>query len=214
MTEAVIFDLDGIVVDTVPVHFKAWKKMFARYGVRFTFEDYKEKVDGIPRIEGARAILRDLDDREIQAAAEEKQSYFREILDRGEIPVYESTIGLIRQLNSKKVPVGVISSSKNCAYILKKIKIFDLLDTVVDGTRELRGKPDPEIFLTASDELRSSPSGCAVFEDAVLGVMAAKKAGMKVIGIDRYGDPERLSEADIVLSDVSEIKIDDLMKIA
>ena len=60
MFKGAIFDLDGVIVNTVPIHFKAWKKMFSEYGINFTFDDYKTKVDGIPRYDGARAILKDL----------------------------------------------------------------------------------------------------------------------------------------------------------
>ncbi|MGM0568901.1 MAG: beta-phosphoglucomutase family hydrolase, partial [Elusimicrobiota bacterium] len=172
MTKGVIFDLDGVIVDTVPIHFKAWKKMFEEYGNDFTFEDYKKKVDGIPRINGAKAILKDLDEKEIEKAAQKKQEYFRTELDKSDIPVYESTLKLIRNLKKENIPVAVISSSKNCTYILKKIGIYEMLDSVVDGNRKLKGKPDPEIFLTAAKELKVDPKKCVVFEDAELGVEA------------------------------------------
>ncbi len=213
MAEAVIFDLDGIVVDTVPIHFKAWKKMFNEYGKYFTFEHYKEKVDGIPRIDGAAAILKELDKKELKEAAQKKQEYFREFLDRNSIPVYESTVGLIKQLKKSGIPRAVISSSKNCTYILKKINIDKFLDAVVDGNRGLKGKPDPEIFLTAARELKISPEKCLVFEDALLGVEAAKNAKMHCVGVDRYGDPERLKDADRVIEDLSQISLEEIKKI-
>jgi beta-phosphoglucomutase len=108
MAKAVIFDLDGIVVDTVPLHFKAWQKMFNEYGKDFTFEDYKNKVDGIPRMDGARAVLGDLDEKGLRKAAEKIQIYFREELDSEKIPVYESTAALIRELAKEKIPTAVI----------------------------------------------------------------------------------------------------------
>ena len=72
-----IFDLDGVIVNTVPLHFKAWRKTFTAYGKQFTFHDYKAKVDGIPRIDGARAILTDLSNKDLDKVASKKQSYFR-----------------------------------------------------------------------------------------------------------------------------------------
>ncbi len=205
MTEGAIFDLDGIVVDTVPLHFAAWKKMFSEYGKSFTFEDYKKKVDGIPRMDGARAVLTELDDKELEKAAGLKQKYFRSELDRGKIPVYDSTIKLIKDLKDTGLSLAVISSSKNCTHILKNIGIYDILDTVVGGSRELKGKPDPEIFLTAAKELKASPEKCVVFEDASLGVASAKNAGMYVIGVDRYSNPARLEAADRIVSDAGQI---------
>ncbi|NLB34884.1 MAG: beta-phosphoglucomutase family hydrolase [Elusimicrobia bacterium] len=207
MSKAVIFDLDGIVVDTVPIHFKAWQKMFKEYGQEFSFEDYKKKVDGIPRIDGAKAILTDINDEEIALASQKKQDYFREELDSGEIPIYETTLELIQKLKKENFPLAVISSSKNCTYILKKINLFNVMDTVVDGNRNLKGKPNPEIFLTAAKEIGVPPSDCLVFEDALLGVQAAIAAGMSCVGVDRYDDPKRLKEADLVISDLDKISI-------
>ncbi|MBN2407104.1 MAG: beta-phosphoglucomutase family hydrolase [Elusimicrobia bacterium] len=213
MTGAVIFDLDGIVVDTVPIHFKAWKRMFGEYGKEFTFKDYKEKVDGIPRIDGARAILTGLSDREIEEASLRKQGYFREYLDSMDIPVYESTVSLIRELNGKGIPRVVISSSKNCVHILKKTGVFGMLDAVIDGTMITRGKPDPQIFLMAAERLSVSPGTCVVFEDAVLGVRAAKRAAMYCVGVDRYDSPSRLAEADTVVKDISELSFDSIVNL-
>jgi len=213
MIDAVIFDLDGVVVNTVPIHFKSWKKMFSDYGKNFTFDDYKHKVDGIPRINGAKAILTDLSDEEIRKAADKKQDYFRETLDSEEIPVYRTTISLIKTLKENHIPRAVISSSKNCTYILKKIGIFDFLTTVIDGNRNLKGKPDPEIFLTAAYELNANPEKCVVFEDAVLGIKSAKNAGMVTIGIDRYGNPRRLSEADMIVTDAGEVPFEKLINL-
>lgn len=207
MAEAVIFDLDGIIVNTVPIHFAAWKKMFNEYGRDFSFEDYKNKVDGIPRMDGVRAVLDDLSEEELKAAADKKQDYFRRELDSGKIPIYDSTIKLIKKLKEEKIPAAAISSSKNCTYILKKIGIYGLMDTVVDGSRQLKGKPDPEIFLTAASELEIPPQKCLVFEDALLGVQSARRAGMRCVGVDRYGHPERLEEADIIVRDISGINL-------
>lgn len=208
--EAAIFDLDGVVVNTVPLHFEAWKRMFNEYGHDFTFDDYKQKVDGIPRYDGARAILTELSDEEIKAAGEKKQEYFRELLDAADIPRYDTTIELIDNLLTAGIKVAVISSSKNCPHILKKIGIYDRLNAVISGKDITKGKPDPQIFLMAAEKLGATPENCVVFEDAVLGVEAAKNGNMKCIGIDRYESPERLSKADVVVRDAGEVSVDKL----
>ncbi len=210
--EAAIFDLDGVVVNTVPIHFKAWKRMFNEYGHEFTFDDYKLKVDGIPRYDGARAILTELSEEEIREAGNKKQGYFRELLDAEEIPRYETTINLIDQLQEAGIKVAVISSSKNCPLILQRINLFDRLDTVISGQDITKGKPDPQIFLMAAERLRAMPRQCVVFEDAVLGVEAAKRGEMKCVGIDRYDNPKRLAKADIVVKDAGEVTVSTLKK--
>ncbi|MBL7130140.1 MAG: beta-phosphoglucomutase family hydrolase [Candidatus Omnitrophica bacterium] len=203
--KAAIFDLDGVIVDTVPIHFKAWKEMFAEYGKEFTFEDYKQKVDGIPRIDGGRAILTDLSDEDIKKACDKKQGYFLEFIEKDEIPTHESTLRLIKELKSHSIKIANISSSRNCKRILKRINLIDELDAIVDGTEITKGKPDPQVFLMAAERLSAKPEDCIVFEDAVLGVEAAKRAKMLCVGIDRYNEPDRLKKADIVVSDLKEL---------
>lgn len=213
--KAAIFDLDGVIVDTVPIHFRAWKKMFLEYGKDFTFDDYKRKVDGIPRIDGAKAILTDFSDEEIKKACDKKQEYFLEFIKKVKISVYKSTLGLIKELKANYIKVANISSSKNCKLILERIGVIDLMDVIVDGNDITKGKPDPQIFLMAAERLSVEPEVCLVFEDAVLGVEAAKRANMLCVGIDRYNEPKRLKKADIIVTDLSEVdynKLEGLFK--
>ncbi len=105
--EAAIFDLDGVIVSTVSLHFKAWKKMFSEYGKEFTFEDYKKKVDGIPRVDGARAILTDVTDEELKKACDKKQVYFLELLKSEGIDTYDSTIKLMGQLKDRGIKIAI-----------------------------------------------------------------------------------------------------------
>ncbi len=203
-----IFDLDGVIVDTVPLHFKAWQKMFSEYGKKFTFEDYKEKVDGIPRINGAKAILSELSEKELETAALKKQEYFLKFLEEEGVKVYQSTLSLIKELKKKGIKIAVVSSSKNCRNILKKAGIEHLFEVIITGLDIKKGKPDPEIFLLACQKLKLEPSECIVFEDAILGVESAKNANMKCVGIDRYNNPERLKKADLIVTDLKEVNFE------
>ena len=200
-----IFDLDGVIVNTVPLHFKAWKRMFEEYGKTFTFQDYKEKVDGIPRMDGARAILTDLDEAELDKAATRKQGYYLEQVDKGEVDIYESTVKLVKELKEKSIKVAAASSSRNCRYILEKARLIDLFDAVIGGGDFKVGKPAPDIFLLAASKINLPPAECIVFEDAKLGVEAAKNGKMLCIGIAREGHRELLEKADIIVEDLREI---------
>jgi len=208
-----IFDLDGVIVDTVPLHFKAWKKMFSEYGKNFTFEDYKNKVDGIPRLDGARAILTDLKKDELEKAAARKQGYYLELVDKGDIEVYNSTVDLINELKAKSIKVAAASSSRNCRYILEKVDLIELFDAVVSGGDFKKGKPDPEIFLLAGSKIGTLPPESVVFEDAKLGVEAAKNGKMCCIGIARRGDKDILKKADIIVEDLKEINYEKIRKL-
>lgn len=208
-----IFDLDGVIVSTVSLHFNAWKKMFGEYGKKFDFEDYKEKVDGIPRMSGARAILADLSDEELEKAATKKQVYFLELLEKEGVEVYDSTMDLIKQLRQNNIKVAVISSSKNCLPILKKVGIDNLFEVIITGHDVKKGKPDPQVFLLAAQKIGLEPQDCIVFEDAVLGVEAAKRGNFSCVGVDRYRNPLRLAKADLVVNDLSEVNLEKLEEI-
>ena len=207
---AAIFDMDGVVVETVQMHFQAWKRMFEERGKSFTFDQYKAKVDGIPRIDGARAILGDLPPVELNRACDLKQGYFLELLEKEKVPAYEGTVALIRAIRGAGHKAALISSSKNLPRITASAGVADIWDVIVNGSEITRGKPDPQIFLMAADRLGFLSRDCVVFEDAVQGVVAAKRAGSKCVGIDRYDDPKRLSKADIVVADLSEISLERL----
>jgi len=208
-----IFDMDGVLVNTVPLHFKAWKRMFEEYGKAFSFEDYEAKVDGIPRLDGARAILSELSGEELRKAASKKQKFFLELLESEGVDVYDGTVNLINKIKKMGIKVAAISSSKNCTYILKSAQIDTLFDVIITGNDIKNGKPDPEIFLLASERMNLSPKECVVFEDAVLGVQAAKAGGFKCVGIDRYNAPGRLKKADLVVSDLSQLEIEKIKKL-
>lgn len=208
--KGVIFDMDGVVVNTVPLHFKAWKKMFSEYHKKFTFKDYKQKVDGIPRSSGARAILSDLPKKELEMAASKKQKYFMEFLKKQGVKIYSDTLGLIINLKKNKIKRAVISSSKNCLYILKKAKLNKFFNVIIPGGDVRRGKPHPDIFLLAARRLGLKTWECIVVEDALLGIVAAKRAKMKTVGVDRYGKQARLKKADWVVHNLKGVTSDKL----
>jgi len=205
-----IFDLDGVIVDTVGLHFNAWKKMFSDYGKEFTFEDYKAKVDGIPRMSGARAILTDVSDEELEKAASKKQEYFLELLESEGVKAHQSTLDLVKELKQNNIKVAAISSSKNCLPILKKVGVDSWFEVILTGHDIVKGKPNPQVFLTACEKLGLVPEDCIVFEDAVLGVEAAKRGNFSCVGVDRYKSPERLSKANLVVGDLSEVSLERL----
>lgn len=205
-----VFDLDGVIVNTVPLHFAAWKKMFSVFGKHFTFEDYKQKVDGIPRLDGAKAILTDMSGDELEKAASKKQKYYLELIEKGEIEVYNSTVSLIKKLKENNIKISAASSSRNCRYVLEKTKLISLFDAIVGGGDFKKGKPDPEIFLLAASKTGVLPDEAVVFEDAKLGVLAAKNGRIRCVGIAREGERDLLKEADIIVNDLAEVDYEKL----
>ncbi|MDD5518353.1 MAG: beta-phosphoglucomutase family hydrolase [Candidatus Omnitrophica bacterium] len=211
--KGVIFDMDGVVVNTVPLHFKAWKKMFSEYGKKFTFKDYELKVDGIPRISGARAVLPELSEERLEKAAAKKQKYLLEFLRKDGIKTYPDAVYLIKNLKKDKIKTAIITSSKNCLYILRKAKIHKLFGVIITGNDIKRGKPYPDIFLLAAKKLGLKARECVVIEDAVLGIVAAKRARIKSVGIDRYSKPARLKQADLIVNNLRKLSLSKLKRL-
>jgi len=210
--KGIISDLDGVIVNTVKQHFRSWRLMFAEYGVNLTFEDYQKKLDGIPRQDGARNILPHFDETQIEAASAKKQAYFLEEIRSG-VQTYPPTVALFEELQQRGIKLAAISSSKNCETILHSVGLYEMFLTVITGNDVSRGKPDPQVFLMAAERLGLSPSECVVFEDANLGVEAAKRGGFRCVGIDRHNSPRLLAKADLIVEDLGEIGFDTLVRI-
>ena len=206
-----IFDLDGVLVNTVPLHFKAWQRMFEEYGHAFSLTEYLKKVDGRPRDDGTRAILTDLDEGEIERAGLKKQEYFQELLEKDPIEIFKSSVALAEELVEAGIKTAVASSSKNTVAILERTGLAGLFVAVITGNDFKKGKPDPEIFLLAARQLGVKPKECVVFEDAKAGVEAARSGGFFGVGIDRHNDPGDLAAADVVVADLSEITLQDII---
>jgi beta-phosphoglucomutase family hydrolase len=227
---AAVFDLDGVVTDTAQIHFQAWKRTFeALLHVTFTYDDdYVPYVDGKPRYDGVASYLQsrgvdlprgdasdDPGENTVCAVGNRKNQLFREIVSAGEIPIFESTIDFVDGLVERDVAVGVASSSRNCRFVLESTGLIDRFPVVVDGTtsRELglRGKPEPDIFLTAARRLGAVPSDSLMVEDAYAGVEAGRRGGFGlVVGVARDGDVAGLRDrgADVVVSDLRELTVE------
>lgn len=206
-----IFDLDGVVVDTAKYHYLAWKKLAEELGFKFTKED-NERLKGVSRMDSLDILLQigNMDTRfskeEKEALAAKKNSWYVDFIskmDKSEIlPGVEDFIIELKR-NNIKICLG--SVSKNAMTILNRIEITKYFDGIIDGNKVSKAKPDPEVFLKGSAEIGIAPEYCTVFEDAVAGVEAAKRAGMHCIGI---GSNKILSNADKVIPDFKNITLD------
>ncbi|MEA2107772.1 MAG: beta-phosphoglucomutase [Bacteroidota bacterium] len=199
--KAIIFDLDGVIVDTAIFHFQAWKKLANSMGFDLT-EAQNEQLKGISRLESLDILLEigkidSISDEEKQQLATRKNEWYREnILKMTPRDILPGVKNFLEELKKAHYKIAIGSSSKNAGTILERIGMKDFFDAVVDGTKITRSKPDPEVFLKGAKELHIPPKQCLVFEDAESGIEAAKNAGMKTIGV---GKPENLPKADKVI---------------
>lgn len=202
--DSVIFDVDGVLLDSVPYHFKAWKKLFEEEGRKFTFDDYLNKVNGIPRMAGIKNILPDKTDEELKSLSDLKQSYLLEMIEAKFPEPLSGVESLLRKLINKKYKLAAASSSKNSPALLEKSGLKPLFKVIVSGYDFKHAKPHPDIFLTAISKLGSKPEASVVVEDATVGIRAAINAGAKTIGVLTSNDEKIASLADLTIKSLGE----------
>ena len=228
--KAVLFDLDGVVTATARLHAAAWKTTLDGYLASVDPElpemsietDYRVHIDGRPRYDGTAAFLEsrgvalpwgDPDDqpgyRTVCALGNLKNEAFNDHLARHGADVYDDAIALLDHLQSMRIALAVVTASANSDAILESAGLRDIFAVRVDGVlaRELglRGKPEPDPFLEGAKRLDVEPFEAVVIEDAVSGVLAAKRGGFGlVIAVDRHESPTKLENAgaDIVTDDL------------
>jgi beta-phosphoglucomutase len=210
--KGIIFDLDGVLVDTVPTHFSAWRRMFQEYGYEFGKREYRRLVDGRPRFEGARAVMSNHTDQEIREAANKKNDYYVEMIEQGEFQVFDAAVTLIQQCQIKGYGLAAASSSANVRTVLEKAGLLDAFSMIVGGDDVENGKPSPDIFLTAAKGLGLAVDKCIVIEDSVFGVQAAKNGGFYCVGLMHEDDGAELQEADEIISSLTELNIERIEK--
>jgi trehalose-phosphatase len=213
---AIILDVDGVITDTRRIHFKAWKKTLENYP--FEEADYQKYVDGKPREDGLRSFLESraiiLSKGKVDELVVKKDLLFKEFLKSDKPEVFPDALKAINRWRQKKVPLAVISSSKNSKLILKEAGLLDSFDVLIDGEEGQRlnipGKPDPAYLNEAARRLGFRPEDCLLVEDAISGITAGKNANlMEVIGITRDGQTPAeelyLAGADSVVHSLLEI---------
>ncbi len=217
--DGVILDLDGVITRTARVHARAWKRMFddflerraERSGEPFEpfsiDEDYRRYVDGKPRYDGVRSFLESrgielpegdpedgVQEKTVCGLGNRKNDLFRGLIAEGGVEVFDDAVRMIRLWRSRGLKTAVVSSSKNCQAVLRGAHLESLFDARVDGRdaeeRELPGKPAPDLFLEAAEELGLAPARAVVVEDAAAGVEAGRAGGFGlVVGVARDADP-------------------------
>jgi beta-phosphoglucomutase family hydrolase len=215
--KACLFDLDGVITQTAVQHARAWKQVFERHGIPFDeVKDYDAYVDGKPREEGVRSLLASRSipatDDLVDGIAADKDRMFLDMIHEEGVQTYPSSVDYIKAARDRGLKVAVVSSSKHTTDVLEAAKLTDLFDAQVDGIvaehEHLKGKPNPDTYLRAAEELNTPAPGAAVYEDALAGVEAGRAGHFGlVVGVDRAGQAEALKQhgADIVVEDLGEL---------
>lgn len=214
MHKGLLFDLDGVIVDTAKYHFIAWKEIAKELGIPFTEKD-NERLKGVSRNRSFEIIL------EIgkQYMPEEEQElyctrkndiYLSYIMAMKQDEILPGVESFLKDVKQKGYRIALGSASKNSALILERLQLTDLFDALIDGTKVSKAKPDPEVFLEGAKALGLQPEECIVFEDAVAGIEAAHAGGMQAVGI---GSKELLPDADMNIPGLECITIEQIEKL-
>jgi beta-phosphoglucomutase len=205
---AVIFDMDGVLVDSYRAHYQSWIELAEADGLRVTEAEFAATFGRT-----SREIVACLwgegrySDAEIAELDQRKEAAYRRIVE-ADFPAMPGAVALLRALRSAgfRLAVGSSGPPENVELVLDRLGTRELFSAIVTGKDVTRGKPDPEVFLIAASRLGVAPANCVVIEDAPAGIAAANAAGMAGVGLTSTGrTPDNLVAADVIVSSLAEI---------
>lgn len=206
MKKAVIFDMDGVLVDNTCIHMEAFEIFGERHGLEvsrekllFTFGKKNAQIFSTMYGEGT------FSDEKLVEMGLEKEEIYRDIFEKRIAPA-NGLVDILKELKSKgaKIAVGSSGSIDNVKFVLNRCGIEEYFDAIAHGDIITKGKPDPEVFLLAANLLGEKPEDCVVIEDAIVGIEAANRAGMAVVAMDTTFPKDMLSGYDMLIHDFTE----------
>ena len=206
--EAVLFDMDGVIADTMQYHYSAWRDILKTMGVTLTEDEFRplfgQRHDNIIRY----ALGNKMTYEEIEALSNKKQALYRERVAKDIRPL-PGAIELIESLKKNHIKTALASSAtpENVDIIMRGLGIGDRFQAYVNGPEVAEGKPSPLIFQLAAKKLGAPPSSCVVIEDAIAGVTAAKDGGMKCVAVTNSHPRAKLKNADLTVDSLVEVNI-------
>lgn len=210
---AIIFDMDGVVIDNYKYHERAWRLFADKYDLKF--DDFKKKVFGGTNKDHLQTLFgKVLSKDELNEFANEKESLYRNLY----APYIKPINGLkefLIALRLNEIPIALATSAplKNVQFVLEKTKLESYFQVIIDATMVEKGKPDPEVFLKAADKLKIPANNCVVIEDSIHGIKAAKRAGMKVVAIATTLSANEIPDADLIINDFDGLDFEQLRKL-
>jgi beta-phosphoglucomutase len=210
---AVIFDMDGTMVDNTPYHLKSWQALFKKYNMgELTAETYYTEISGVPIMDTVKRLFgNDLDLAQLEAIHQEKEEFYKSLYAPYVAPINGLENFLI-ELKDAGIKMAIASSATvgDIDFILDHVPVRDYFDAIIEGNRVSKSKPNPQIFLKAAADLGMQPENCVVFEDSLAGIKAGNAAGMKVVGIATSHKAEKLQPSSLIIADFAELSVQKL----
>lgn len=203
---AVIFDVDGVLIDSYRPHFRSWQQLFAEMDIEFSEETFRSTFGRTNRDIFETLYEGELSDDKVRELGDRKEALYREQI-RQDFPAMAGAAELIDALAAQgwKLAVGSSGPPANIALTLEKLGRLEKIAVQVTADDVQRGKPDPQVFTIAAERLGVPPERCVVVEDAPQGIEAANRAGMTSIGLTGTVDRPRLAAAALVIDRLDEL---------
>lgn len=201
--KAILWDLDGVIVDSFDGHYHAWERLFAELGEPFTLEDFRRTFGMNNRNIFKTLLERELPEEEFWQLSDRKEKYFRDGI-RSHAQLLPGVAHWLERFDRMGLKQAVASSApqENIDAHLDELGIRGWFSAVVSGEK-LSGKPDPAVFLLAAKLVGVEPANCLVIEDAVPGVAAAKSGGMRCLAVLTTNPADKLAKADMIVKDLT-----------
>ncbi|MDN5212561.1 HAD family phosphatase [Fulvivirgaceae bacterium BMA12] len=207
---AVIFDMDGVLIDSNPYHKKALIQFCQSHGYNLTEEELKARIYGRTNKDWITNLFNgEVTGEELKRYADEKEALFRQLYE-GFVEPVTGLETFLQMLESQDITRAIATSAPraNVDFTLQQTGMGKFFTTILDDSNVEHGKPDPEIYLKTASAIHYDPENCVVIEDSLSGVMSAKQAGAKVIGITTTHSKDELSSTDLVIDDFTALNIE------
>jgi HAD superfamily hydrolase (TIGR01509 family) len=197
---AVLFDMDGVIVDSNPYHKIALRQFCKKHGHDLTEDQLREKIYGRRNQDWLKNVFGSLDDSTMRAFADEKEALFRKVYDKDVKPL-EGLTEFLDKLDHVSITRVIATSAPraNVDFTLAKTGTDRYFSVILDDSYVVNGKPDPEVYVKAAAAVNLTPENCVVFEDSLAGVQAARNAGCKVVGLTTTHTADELANTDLVI---------------
>jgi len=198
---AVLWDMDGVIVDSADYHMRSWQETFRQTGINFTADSFKQ-IFGMRNDEIIRSVLgKDFTQEKFEAIVRAKEVTFRRLI-KDNVKAFPGVLRLLADIDEAGFLQALVSSTpmENITLITETLGIKHYFQHILSGYDVTEGKPSPQGYLLAAQRLGVSPENCVVIEDAIVGVKAAKNGGMKCIAVTNTHPTASLVEADLVVS--------------
>ena len=180
MLKALLFDLNGVIVDSEGLNLKTWEKLFGHFNLDFNENIYRNSVDGKTTKEVIRLFI---NPDEISRVIEMKDKFWFELVNRENVRIFDDARRFLKAIKRTNIKTAIVTASRKTEYILKMLNLSNIFDAVISGNNIQNGKPNPEIIYKALKELSVSSNEAVLFEDSRAGLEAGNRAGVFCVAL-------------------------------